>query len=299
MSKTTLTSVFRQSQEKLREDLKGLKFPKDYAELQKIINLHIEKLLASDNDFRNSLNASDAELLSHALRMSLAFQKLSLSGSMNFKAMSVQTAYEVDQSSDKNDVVEDVLSLLPTVICAFINPWLSVAVGAGTVGFKKMYKRNGKIYAVNIREVKKDISRDITDKEIQLILSGIESLCVEIDEIISSIQADRKDILSQMQYKIDERNLERLYPQLLNSLQYLIMEDMKNEKKSPIIQNMIFVLQGYGYEVVEYSKETTGFFAKKINPNVSGETMYLPAIVKETDGGKTIAVQGIVYVPKV
>lgn len=297
MSAVTLTSVFLKSEEQLKQSLQGLKLPKDYVELQKVVNSHIESLLVKENDFRNSLNASDAEMLTHALRMALSFQKLSLAESIDFKALSLRTEYKInEQTNDNADIIEDFLSLLPTVICAFIKPWLAVAAGVGTIGAKKACFRRNKS-KVNYREVSKDISREISSSEIENILHGIESLCKEIDEIISKIQRDRKDLLAKMQNKQEGYTLENMYPQLLSSLQYLFMEDLKNDAKNQHVQNMLFCLQGYGYELVEYSLPTSGFFTKKMNPNVSEETMYLPAIVKDVNGTKIVVAQGIVYIP--
>lgn len=297
MSAVTLTSVFLKSEEQLKQSLQGLKLPKDYVELQKVVNSHIESLLVKENDFRNSLNASDAEMLTHALRMALSFQKLSLAESIDFKALSLRTEYKInEQANDNADIIEDFLSLLPTVICAFIKPWLAVAAGVGTIGAKKACFRRNKS-KVNYREVSKDISREISSSEIENILHGIESLCKEIDEIISKIQRDRKDLLAKMQNKQEGYTLENMYPQLLSSLQYLFMEDLKNDEKNQHVQNMLFCLQGYGYELVEYSLPTSGFFTKKMNPNVSEETMYLPAIVKDVNGTKIVVAQGIVYIP--
>ena len=297
MSAVTLTSVFLKSEEQLKQSLQGLKLPKDYVELQKVVNSHIESLLVKENDFRNSLNASDAEMLTHALRMALSFQKLSLAESIDFKALSLRTEYKINkQANDNADIIEDFLSLLPTVICAFIKPWLAVAAGVGTIGAKTACFRRNKS-KVNYREVSKDISREISSSEIENILHGIESLCKEIDEIISKIQRDRKDLLAKMQNKQEGYTLENMYPQLLSSLQYLFMEDLKNDAKNQHVQNMLFCLQGYGYELVEYSLPTSGFFTKKMNPNVSEETMYLPAIVKDVNGTKIVVAQGIVYIP--
>ena len=297
MSAVTLTSVFLKSEEQLKQSLQGLKLPKDYVELQKVVNSHIESLLVKENDFRNSLNASDAEMLTHALRMALSFQKLSLAESIDFKALSLRTEYKINkQANDNADMIEDFLSLLPTVICAFIKPWLAVAAGVATIGAKKACFRRNKS-KVNYREVSKDISREISSSEIENILHGIESLCKEIDEIISKIQRDRKDLLAKMQNKQEGYTLENMYPQLLSSLQYLFMEDLKNDAKNQHVQNMLFCLQGYGYELVEYSLPTSGFFTKKMNPNVSEETMYLPAIVKDVNGTKIVVAQGIVYIP--
>ena len=117
MNAVTLTSVFLKSEEQLKQSLQGLRLPKDYVELQKAVNSHIESLLVKENDFRNSLNASDAEMLTHALRMALSFQKLSLTESIDFKTLSIRKDYKVNQSTNDNtDIIESVLSLLPTVI---------------------------------------------------------------------------------------------------------------------------------------------------------------------------------------
>lgn len=299
METITLSNVFLQSQEKLKDSLQGLKLPKDYAELQRIVNSHIETLLIEDNEFSNSLNASDAEMLNYALRMALSFQKLSLTDSIDFKALSVQTEYKVESSleNDSNTgVVENTLSLLPTVICAFINPWLAMVAGLGTIGYKKYITKDRK-QTVNIKEFKRDISRLITKEEIQTVVTGIESLCKEIDSIIAKIQRDRKDLTEQLNRKLDNCVFEKMYPEILTSLQYLFMENFQTGTKNQYVQNMLFSLQGYGYEVVALSESNSGFFIKKINPNVTKETMYLPAIVKEVEGVKTIVAQGIVYIP--
>lgn len=301
MSSTTLTSVFLQSERTLRGELENKYLPKDYAEIQKIVNKHIIDLLSGDNEFKNSLNASDAELLNAALRMALSFQQLSLSESIDFKALSTRTEYQVDQSKDAksdNDIIENTLSLLPTVICAFINPWLTLAVGGGTVLVKKVVKgKNGARKEILIKERKVDVSHVISTKEIDSIINGIKNICEEVDGIISKIQRDRKDLLSQMENKLDDCTLEKMYPQVLTSLQYLFMENLKSDNKNQYIQNMLFNLQGYGYNVVEYSDATAGFFSKTINPNVSETTMYLPAITKDIHGTPSVVAEGIVYIP--
>lgn len=301
MSATTLTSVFLQSEGILREELKNMYLPKDYAEIQKTINKHIIDLLSGDNDFKNSLNASDAELLNAALRMALSFQQLSLSESIDFNALSTKTEYSVDQTNvegSENDIIENTLSLLPTVICAFINPWLTLAVGGGTVLVKKVIKtRGGKRREVLVKEKKIDVSHVISDNEINAIITGIKNICNEVDGIISKIQRDRKDLIAQMENKLDEYTLEKMYPQVLTSLQYLFMENLKSESKNQFVQNMLFNLQGYGYSVVEYSDATAGFFSKKVNPNVLDITMYLPAIIKDIHGTPSVVAEGIVYIP--
>lgn len=301
MQAATLTSVFLQSEGSLREELSNKYLPKDYVEIQKTVNKHIIDLLSGDNEFKNSLNASDAELLNAALRMALSFQQLSLSESIDFKVLSTKIEYQIDQHNEAtsaNDIIENTLSLLPTVICAFINPWLTLAVGGGTVLVKKVIKgKNGTRKEVLVKERKVDVSHVISNAEIDAIINGIRNICEEIDGIISKIQRDRKDLISQMENKLEDCTLEKMYPQLLTSLQYLFMENLKSENKNQYVQNMLFNLQGYGYTVVEYSDATAGFFSKKVNPNVLDITMYLPAIIKDIHGTPSVVAEGIVYIP--
>ena len=192
MNEVTLTSFFQSSKDSLKERLQGLRLPKDYVGLQQIINKHIENLLVSDNSFSSSLNASDAEMLNHTLRMALSFQKMSLTKSLDYGAMSTKVEYEVLPAvSDKSSVViENGLSFLPTILSSFINPWLTVVVGAGTVVIKMVNKKGQKVKVV---KKKKDISRIISDEEINQILSGLENLCIEVDCVKAKIQRDRKD----------------------------------------------------------------------------------------------------------
>lgn len=153
MNEVTLTSFFQSSKDSLKERLQGLRLPKDYVELQQIINKHIENLLVSDNSFSASLNASDAEMLNHTLRMALSFQKMSLTKSLDYGAMSTKVEYEVLPAvSDKSSVViENGLSFLPTILSSFINPWLTVVVGAGTVVVKMVNKKGQKVKVVKRR----------------------------------------------------------------------------------------------------------------------------------------------------
>lgn len=301
MLKTKLTSVFLLSEGDLRQELSKKYLPKDYAEIQKTVNKHIIDLLSGDNEFKNALNASDAELLNAALRMALSFQQLSLSKTIDFKTLSTKTEYQIDQPNETtsaNDIIENTLSLLPTVICAFINPWLTLAVGGGTVLVKKVVNgKNGTRKEVLVKERKVDVSHLISSAEIDAIINGIRNICEEVDGIISKIQRDRKDLLSKMENKLEDCTLEKMYPQILKSLQYLFMENIKSENKNQYVHNMLFNLQGYGYSVVEYSDATAGFFSKKVNPNVSEVTMYLPAITKEVNGTPSVVSEGIVYIP--
>lgn len=118
----SLKSVFTQSEESLKSSLRGLYLPRNYREIQQVINEHITKLLTENNEFKASLNASDAEYLNSILRMSLSFQKLTFSDSINFAELSVVYEYDIRGNKENADVLENTITLLPTVITAFFNP---------------------------------------------------------------------------------------------------------------------------------------------------------------------------------
>lgn len=84
---------------------------------------------------------------------------------------------------------------------------------------------------------------------------------------------------------------------MLTSLQYIFKEYIKSGKNDQLVQNLLFSMEGYGYELVEYSDSVSGFFTKKLTKNVSETVMYLPAIVKNKDEFRDVVVPGIVYIP--
>ena len=295
MDRVTLKSVFLKSQDSLREQLQGLKLPKDYAKLQQVISQHIEHLLVHDNEFNLSLNASDADMLNHTLRMALSFQQMTLTKSLDFKKMSNKTEYEIEQpTSNQPTIIESSLSVLPTILTSFINPWLAMVVGAGTIAVKVMRKGNKKVKVV---EKVTDVSRIISDTEINTILSGLETLCAEVDSIITKIQRNRQDLLAQAQNNLNDCTFEKMYPQVLSALQYVFMKYIKSGKEDQLVQNLLFSMESYGYKMVEYSENVSGFFTKRTNPRVNEETMYLPAIVKGTGDAPIVVAFGIVYIP--
>ena len=98
----SLKSVFIQSEGCLRSSLRGLYLPRNYKEIQQVINEHITKLLTENNEFKASLNASDAEYLNSILRMSLSFQRLTFSDSINYAELSTVYEYDIKENNVRN-----------------------------------------------------------------------------------------------------------------------------------------------------------------------------------------------------
>lgn len=298
MESISLKNVFIQSEESLKSSLRGMYLPRDYKEVQQVINEHITKLLTENNEFKANLNASDAEYLNSILRMSLSFQKLSFSDSINFAELSTVYEYDIKENNNGNaDVLENTITLLPTVITAFFNPWLALVVGGATVLYKKVNpSEKGK---PQITKRKVDRSKPITEDMLSDISDAIRNICKEIDTVIEKIKRDRSDLIAKYKDEVENKTLEKMYPQVLTGMQYLFMDNLKSDNKNQNIESMLFQLGIYGYKILEYSSEKSIYFAQQIKYGIDKPEMYLPAIVKENeDGSFTIAAQGILYVPQ-
>lgn len=298
MESISLKNVFIQSEESLKSSLRGMYLPRDYKEVQQVINEHITKLLTDNNEFKANLNASDAEYLNSILRMSLSFQKLTFSDSINFAELSTVYEYDIKENNKGDaDVLENTITLLPTVITAFFNPWLALFIGGATVLYKKVNpSEKGK---PQITKRKVDRSKPITEDMLSDISDAIQNICQEIDDIIDKIKRDRTDLVAKYKYEVESKTLEKMYPQILTGMQYLFMENIKSEKKNQYIESMLFQLGVYGYKVYEYSQKNSGFFTKQIKIGIESPEMYLPAIVKENeDGTVSVAIEGILFVPQ-
>lgn len=294
----SLKSVFTQSEESLRSSLRGLYLPRNYKEVQQVINEHITKLLTENNEFKASLNASDAEYLNSILRMSLSFQRLTFSDSINFAELSTVYEYDIKENNVGNaDVLGNTITLLPTVITAFFNPWLALAVGGATVLYKKVNSSEKGKPQITKRKV--DRSKPITEDMLSDIYDAIQTICQEIDNVINKIKSDRAELVSKYQNDANNRTLEKMYPQILSSLQYLFAESIMSGHKNENLKSLIFNLGLYGYKIVPYSQEYAGFFKKQIKLGISEPEMNIPAIVRESeDGSLSLAIEGIIFIPK-
>lgn len=296
MESISLKNVFIQSEESLKSSLRGMYLPRDYKEVQQVINEHITKLLTENNEFKANLNASDAEYLNSILKMSLSFQKLTISDSINFAELSTVYEYDIKENNNGNaDVLENTITLLPTVITAFFNPWLALVVGGATVLYKKVNpSEKGK---PQITKRKVDRSKPITEDMLSDISDAIRNICKEIDIVIEKIKRDRSDLIAKYKNEVENKTLEKMYPQILTGMQYLYMENAKNEQKNQNIESMLFQLGVYGYKVLEYSVENDNHFSHQVKFGIEKPEMYLPAIVKENeDGTLTTAIEGILYI---
>lgn len=294
----SLKSVFTQSEESLRSSLCGLYLPRNYKEIQQVINEHITKLLTENNEFKASLNASDAEYLNSILRMSLSFQRLTFSDSINFAELSTVYEYDIKENNVGNaDVLENTITLLPTVITAFFNPWLALAVGGVTVLYKKVNPSEKVKPQITKRKV--DRSKPITEDMLSDISDAIRNICQEIDMVIEKIKRDRSELVAKYKDEAEDKTLEKMYPQVLTGMQYLYMENAKNEQKNKNIESMLFQLGVYGYKIIEYSSRNDHHFTHQAKYGIEKPEMYLPAIVKENvNGTLTTAIEGIYYIPQ-
>lgn len=299
MTKPKLKSVFDNSKNDLLERLSVLCLPRDYKKIVAVINEHIASLLSDDNEFTKSLDDSEAQILNAALRFAMSTTTSAPSRSIDFEALSISTAYESELPgpSDRNAIVADMAMMLPAVICSFINPWLTAFVGAASVAIKQSLEKKQKKQNVRPVPQRVDTSRTITTDEMNNIIAGIQNVCEEVDQIVSKIRSDRSARESYWKGIINEYTLHKKFPSIIQSVQYLFMSDECSEKTKAMIEMLISSLKSYGYSVVEYSTETSGYFKHMKNPGVEVPTMHLPAVVKTADDKTVVAELGVVFIP--
>lgn len=304
MNTTTLKNVFTQSEDELKAALRGKNLPKDYEEIQRIINDHLAKLISGDSKFRDSITSSEAQYLNYILRMLLSFQKLNNAGTTDLKDLSITYEYEMPQPTENKDnaILDNTITLLPAVISSFINPWLALTLGAATVVARGVQSSRRKYRLADRLQPKKkkvDISKPITEQTLDEICTAIDNICTQIDNVVDKIRADRKDITEKYQNILRDKTLDKMYPQILSGMQYLYMENKNKEGKSEGIKTMLFHFGSYGYQFLEYTPDKVGFFTQNIKTGIDKPEMYLPAIVKigENDEQELVT-SGILFVPQ-
>lgn len=310
----TLREIFLQSEDELKNVLIGKKVPDDYQEIAQIISNHITKLVTSDNSFRNKTTYSEAEYLNYTLQMLIDIQNLSLARLSDNKSALV--AWQSPQKSkDKEDSAYDESALLISsilvggiVIGAAINPLatlgsiIGLSIGEGLFEKKdKKEKKSSKYPPATTGTVSS--GNFISEQTINNICNSIERFCSKIDNLISKIRSDRNELISKYQNKIDDiikgSTLDKKYPQILSSMQYLYMDNKNNDTKNESIATMLFQFASYGYNFLEYSPGNEKFFTSTIKTDIDKPEMYLPAIIMEGENGKKEAIaSGILFVPK-
>lgn len=301
MQTTKLKDVFLVASGELEDRLRGKLLPRDLRDVQDIIGEHVRALLAGDNDFVMSLNTSDTQLLRSVLAMAAGFQKLSLTGGIDFARLSAQAEHAVESPAAKvrtasaapTDVWTDLVSAIPTVICAFINPWLTLAAAGATVAVRCASRHSNEPQPRAPRRKGKAVSVMVDVAEVTARLADI---CEEVDNIIDKIRRIHKEAERALADALGKKNLENMYPGLLNAVQYLAAEDTG---QSDAMKQLIFELRKYGYRVEKWPEGDARYFEKQPNPKVAKTEMHTPAIVKTDDAGHdTLVAQGILFVPQ-
>lgn len=296
MDTIMLSDLFRRTSDNLRAELSQFKLPRDYELIQETVSNHINSLFAEGGDYWLSLNKSDAELLSSAMKIATCFQKLTLSNQVNYKELSKKVKQNaVEDNSSEAEIIANAMTLVPTIICAFINPWLAFAVGGATLGYKTV---SGKSKDKTTKTEITDISKNLSSDTISLIISTLEEICSQVDAIIQKNRSNISELKHRFEEEKKEFSLDAKYKELLKEIQYLYVKDSLSSINDTI-QNLVMTLNIYGYSIVSYSPDKDVHFTKQIKHGISEPTMYLPAIIKETEDGKMVtAISGVLYIPQ-
>lgn len=301
MESISLKNLFEKSKISLESNLRGKKLPQDYQQIQNMVKENFENLLTSD-EFRVNLIDADIKLLNSIIRIYTLFNKTSILDSIDYEGLSKHTeqSISIKDNNTVEDSVKEFLYLVPTLVSAFIRPWLTIPVAIATIGYKHSRRNRAKNHNVNITSKEIDESFPITEELIAAIIDALDKLCEEIDDIINRAKHNRKEIRDHYEAILANCSLDKMYPQLLKSLQYIWKAKTENSPKfDQYVDMLISDFENYGFKIVELTEETRPYFIFKGNPKISQETMYLPAIVKyDEENGNKLIENGIVYIPK-
>ena len=300
---TSLKKMFEESKDSLHSQLCGKMLPRDYQQIQNVVKDTFVKLLATNNEFRINLIDADVQLLNSIIRMYSSFCDASINDSIDYAKLSKTTEKEVSvpEENSTENISKDIAYLIPTLVSAFIRPWLTIPVAVATVGVKYASSRRLRTRRVKVVEKEVEMSQPISEELISSIIGALDKLCGEIDDIISSAKRNREEIKNHYERLLRERTLDKMYPQLLSSLRYVWKENKeKKQNESQAVECLISDFENYGYKVVELTPENRSCFSFTVNPRVEEETMYLPAVVRINKNGEAenMVENGIVYVPK-
>ena len=303
MENISLRKMFEESKDSLHNQLRGKMLPRDYQQIQNVVKDTFVKFLATDNEFRINLIDADVQLLNSIIRMYSSFCDASINDSIDYAKLSKTTEKEISvpEESSKENISKDFAYLIPTLVSAFIRPWLTIPVAVATVGVKYASSRRLSTRRVKVVEKEVEISQPISEELISSIIGALDKLCGEIDDIINSARRNREEIKNHYEGLLRERTLDKMYPQLLSSLRYVWKENKeKSQNEGKAVESLISDFENYGYKVVELTPENRSCFSFTDNPRVEKEIMYLPAVVRINENGETedIVENGIVHVPK-
>lgn len=299
MESVSLQNIFEKHKETLRDKLKAKRVPRDLVQIQSEVQFLFTEILTTDSDFRDQLIDADIQLLNSVIRMCNSSYSVSLNEKIDFLNLSRHTEKVIlpECANRSKMLLQDTLTLFPTLLSSFITPWLTIPIAGVTVGVKNYVIKQTVPVRINVVESEIDDSQEITEDLVEHIICALDKLFKEIDSIVALAQENRKEIKSNYEEQLAKCTLDKMYPQLLETLRYLWKENNALGSRR-MVEEFIKDFEAYGYIIVEFNSGNRRYFSFNENPKVIDEVMYLPAIVrKEPNGKEEIIEKGIVYIP--
>ncbi len=301
MESVSLQEIFEKYKEILCNKLKAKRLPRNFVQIQSEIQSFFTEILTMDSKFRDQLIDADIQLLNSVIRMYNynCSYSVPLNEKIDYVNLSSHTEKEFvsENTSRSKMLMQDTFTLLPALISSFITPWLTIPVAGVTVGVKNYVIKQTVPAKINVLESEVDDSQGITGELIECIVGALDKLFREVDSIIALARKNRKEIKSNYEEQLAKCTLDKMYPQLLETLRYLWKENNALGSRR-MVEEFIKDFEAYGYIIVEFNTDNRGYFSFNENPKVIEEVMYLPAIVrKEPNGKEEIIEKGIVYIP--
>lgn len=326
MDDKNLISFFKRLEPEFRAQVSNLSLQSDPGKVLSIVKNFLDQLLDSEGEYRQNLTQAEDYILESALSLLNAHNEIGKIvadvsyNSANEKGASESSVQQENRTitfesksgtgiKTKQVLVNPANTLLATGSGAIagkmlLNSWggiIGALAGAALYLYKDTQKQQE--YADNqcIKEntSSKTITVPMTMIDTNLLVSILEKICINIDNLIATYRAQIRRVVSK--YESQEKpTLEKNYRILLEGIQTLIgysrahgSEDKFSRKIQERIEDISELLENYNLTVENYTPEHGHWFDLVNSPNTDTLKMAFPAIVKEGNA----VIKGKVFIP--
>lgn len=316
-TQTTLKELLRSRKEELSQKLAEYYLPKDAPLVLSTVENHLNELLNSEGEFRQSLTQSEDYILQAALSLLNAQQ--SMMG--EFAAIGAKCNTEEKTSSPKTNAVlpNKKASVIekekfPYVIggsavgsavgSLMLGTWGAVFGAIAGTALLLYYSSNQGLSAKraaisSIPSTQKSASKQ-EKIDVEVFVGIVENICDNVDMLIQTFRAQVNRVVDKYE-SMEKPVLEKEYRFLIENIQTLVgykrthSEDEKYLSKLQLrIEDLTETLENYGLSVEDYTEEHRSWFEMVESPKAQADQMVYPAIVKNGQ----VVLQGKVFIPE-
>ena len=306
--KVTLQSIFSTRKEELIQVLSDLSLPKDSQKVQRIVSDYLNMLFENEGTYRQSLTQSEDYILQAAMNLLCAQQ--SIASEITKKRIEARVD-SMPQSNDSTSSVKTEVLKKEQFPVALGGTAIGGAAGAFVLGtwgavFGAIAGTAVALYfsSQQIQSNKQTVGSkprvDIVNQKIDVdaFVNIVENICQSVDTLIGTFRSQINRVVDKYE-SIEKPTLESDYIELIENIQSLLgaySMDRSNENRSKRIEQRILLLseclENFDLQAINYDGVNKDLFTFQPSPNVSEETMVLPAICKS---GR-IVIKGKVFI---